>query len=133
MGGPPPPHFGGPMGGPPPGAFFGGGPPSGAPGMAAAAAAAAGKKVGVVRQAAGKRWVDTTLVEWPENDFRIFVGNLGNEVSCFEEGKQRGCLGHAARGPGAWYQRWPGSTGRSADCSQAEPRSRAAPPLVFLR
>ena len=34
----------------------------------------------VVRMAAGKSWVDSTLSEWPENDFRIFVGNLGAEV-----------------------------------------------------
>jgi len=37
--------------------------------------------VGIVRQAAGNRWVDTQLTEWPDNDFRIFVGNLGPEVS----------------------------------------------------
>ena len=24
--------------------------------------------------------MDQTLGEWPENDFRLFVGNLGNEV-----------------------------------------------------
>lgn len=35
----------------------------------------------MVREAAGTRWVDPTLAEWPENDFRIFVGDLGNEVS----------------------------------------------------
>lgn len=29
-----------------------------------------------VRTAAGQTWVDPTLDEWPENDFRIFVGNL---------------------------------------------------------
>lgn len=40
-----------------------------------------GAQVGMVRQAAGKRWVDPTLTQWPENDFRIFVGNLGPEVS----------------------------------------------------
>eukprot|EP00533_Pseudo-nitzschia_delicatissima_P001492 CAMPEP_0116077644 /NCGR_PEP_ID=MMETSP0327-20121206/174_1 /TAXON_ID=44447 /ORGANISM="Pseudo-nitzschia delicatissima, Strain B596" /LENGTH=293 /DNA_ID=CAMNT_0003568127 /DNA_START=58 /DNA_END=939 /DNA_ORIENTATION=+ len=34
----------------------------------------------VVRMAAGKSWVDNTLSDWPENDFRIFVGNLGAEV-----------------------------------------------------
>jgi hypothetical protein len=34
----------------------------------------------VVRMAAGKSWVDSTLSEWPENDFRIFVGNLGADV-----------------------------------------------------
>jgi RNA recognition motif-containing protein len=25
--------------------------------------------------------VDTKLLEWPENDFRIFVGNLGTDVT----------------------------------------------------
>ena len=39
------------------------------------------KPIGIVREAAGKRWVDPNLVEWPENDFRIFVGNLGPEVT----------------------------------------------------
>jgi len=39
------------------------------------------KKVGIVRQAAGEKWVDPTLVDWPENDYRIFVGNLGPEVN----------------------------------------------------
>lgn len=38
-------------------------------------------KQGVMRKAAGKVWVDTQLSEWPENDFRIFVGNLGKEVT----------------------------------------------------
>ena len=38
--------------------------------------------VGIVRKAAGKRWVDTTMTEWNETDFRIFVGDLGAEVSC---------------------------------------------------
>jgi hypothetical protein len=42
---------------------------------------APGERVGVVRQAAGERWVDTRLLEWPDNDFRIFVGNLGVEVT----------------------------------------------------
>lgn len=45
-----------------------------------AAAAGSSKKV-VVREAAGQRWVDPTLAEWPENDFRIFVGDLGHEVN----------------------------------------------------
>ncbi|KAJ9523567.1 hypothetical protein QJQ45_007262 [Haematococcus lacustris] len=39
------------------------------------------KKKGPVREAAGKRWRDPSLDEWPDNDFRIFVGNLGNEVN----------------------------------------------------
>jgi RNA recognition motif-containing protein len=34
----------------------------------------------VVRMAAGTTWVDSTLADWPENDFRIFVGNLGADV-----------------------------------------------------
>ena len=55
----------------------------------AAAAAAAGeeekvvKKIGkpVFRQAGGDRWEDKSLGEWPENDYRIFVGDLGMEVN----------------------------------------------------
>ena len=34
-----------------------------------------------VRTAAGKTWVDPTLDEWPDNDFRIFVGNLDPSVT----------------------------------------------------
>lgn len=75
------PGYGGPASMPPMG---GGAPPflgvPTAPGTTTVAAVG-GKKVGVVRAAAGQRWVDTTLAEWPENDYRIFVGNLGNEVS----------------------------------------------------
>ena len=33
------------------------------------------------REGAGRVWEDKTLAEWPENDFRIFVGDLGNEVT----------------------------------------------------
>jgi RNA recognition motif-containing protein len=33
------------------------------------------------RKAAGQQWEDKTLAEWPENDFRIFCGDLGNEVN----------------------------------------------------
>lgn len=40
-----------------------------------------GKKVAIVRSAAGEKWLDPKLAEWPENDYRIFVGNLGNEVN----------------------------------------------------
>jgi hypothetical protein len=39
------------------------------------------EQTGVLRKAAGKIWVDTKLLEWPENDFRIFVGNLGKDVN----------------------------------------------------
>ena len=31
--------------------------------------------------ASAEQWVDPTLEEWPENDFRIFCGNMGNEVT----------------------------------------------------
>jgi len=33
------------------------------------------------RQAAGQQWEDRTLAEWSQNDFRIFCGDLGNEVN----------------------------------------------------
>ena len=34
-----------------------------------------------IRTAGGKTWVDKSLEDWPDNDFRIFVGNLGNDVT----------------------------------------------------
>ncbi|WOL09632.1 hypothetical protein Cni_G18385 [Canna indica] len=39
------------------------------------------KKKGIPRKAAGKTWEDPKLTEWPENDFRLFCGDLGNEVN----------------------------------------------------
>ncbi|CAK0784580.1 hypothetical protein CVIRNUC_007784 [Coccomyxa viridis] len=39
------------------------------------------KAPAVPRAAGGEKWWDSTLLEWPENDFRIFVGDLGNEVN----------------------------------------------------
>ncbi|KAL3338223.1 hypothetical protein AABB24_030393 [Solanum stoloniferum] len=39
------------------------------------------KTKAVPRKAAGLTWEDPTLAEWPENDFRLFCGNLGNEVN----------------------------------------------------
>lgn len=58
-------------------------------GMVAAATHAGGslkknfKPIGkaLARSAGGDKWDDATLAEWPENDHRIFVGNLGNECS----------------------------------------------------
>ncbi|KAA0155876.1 hypothetical protein FNF29_01295 [Cafeteria roenbergensis] len=47
---------------------------------AAAAAAAARPKRKDLRVAGGKVWEDKTLEEWPENDFRLFVGDLAPEV-----------------------------------------------------
>jgi RNA recognition motif-containing protein len=26
-------------------------------------------------------WVDETLEDWPDDDYRIYVGDLGNEVT----------------------------------------------------
>jgi RNA recognition motif-containing protein len=34
-----------------------------------------------VRTAAGKTWVDESLADWPDNDFRLFVGNLPPEIT----------------------------------------------------
>ncbi|KAI0244010.1 RNA-binding protein 42, partial [Massospora cicadina] len=34
-----------------------------------------------LRSAAGKVWEDTTLTDWDPNDFRLFAGDLGNEVN----------------------------------------------------
>ncbi|PFH34577.1 RNA recognition motif-containing protein [Besnoitia besnoiti] len=34
-----------------------------------------------LRKGAGRIWSDPTLDEWPENDFRVFCGDLGNEVT----------------------------------------------------
>lgn len=35
----------------------------------------------VLRGAAGEKWKDATLADWPDDDFRIFVGNIGNDVT----------------------------------------------------
>ncbi|KAI3984822.1 hypothetical protein MKX01_039439 [Papaver californicum] len=39
------------------------------------------KKRAVPRKAAGQTWEDPTLAEWPENDYHLFCGDLGNEVN----------------------------------------------------
>ncbi len=39
------------------------------------------KNPATIRQAAGEIWEDQTMADWPANDYRIFVGNLGNEVN----------------------------------------------------
>ncbi|XP_030472215.2 uncharacterized protein LOC115690107 [Syzygium oleosum] len=39
------------------------------------------KKKAIPRKAAGQSWEDPTLSEWPENDYRLFCGDLGNEVN----------------------------------------------------
>jgi len=35
----------------------------------------------VKRLAAGKVWYDNSLDEWPEGDFRIFVGDIGPDIN----------------------------------------------------
>ncbi|CAD7701053.1 unnamed protein product [Ostreobium quekettii] len=47
----------------------------------AAEGAEAKKRQAVARKAAGVRWFDETLMDWPDDDHRIFVGDLGNEVN----------------------------------------------------
>ncbi|XP_061352262.1 uncharacterized protein LOC133297188 [Gastrolobium bilobum] len=39
------------------------------------------KKKAVPRKAAGQTWEDPVLAEWPEDDYRLFCGDLGNEVN----------------------------------------------------
>ncbi|XP_057961929.1 uncharacterized protein LOC131153558 [Malania oleifera] len=39
------------------------------------------KKRALPRKAAGQSWEDPTLADWPENDYRLFCGDLGNEVN----------------------------------------------------
>ncbi|KAI9230299.1 MAG: hypothetical protein DHS80DRAFT_9025, partial [Piptocephalis tieghemiana] len=40
------------------------------------------KQVTVIRRAAGGEvWDDPTLLEWDPNDFRLFCGDLGHEVT----------------------------------------------------
>lgn len=39
------------------------------------------KKKSTVRAAGGEVWEDTTLEDWDDNDFRLFAGDLGNEVT----------------------------------------------------
>lgn len=34
-----------------------------------------------LRKAGGKVWSDATLEEWPDDDYRVFCGDLGNEVT----------------------------------------------------
>ncbi|KAK9234559.1 hypothetical protein V1525DRAFT_51341 [Lipomyces kononenkoae] len=40
-----------------------------------------GKRVTVVRQGGGRQWEDSSLLEWDPTHFRLFVGNLGGDVS----------------------------------------------------
>ncbi|KAI8967994.1 hypothetical protein BDF20DRAFT_898282 [Mycotypha africana] len=39
------------------------------------------KKKTAIRAAGGEVWEDATLLDWDENDYRLFAGDLGNEVT----------------------------------------------------
>ena len=39
------------------------------------------RKKKVMRKEGEQKWVDPTLEEWPDNDYRIFCCDLGNEVN----------------------------------------------------
>ena len=39
------------------------------------------RKKKLIRKGGQQVWVDETLEEWNENDYRIFCGNIGNEVT----------------------------------------------------
>ena len=39
------------------------------------------RKLKVLRKAGTEEWQDDSLLEWPENDYRIYCCNLGNEVN----------------------------------------------------
>ncbi|CAI2382919.1 unnamed protein product [Moneuplotes crassus] len=39
------------------------------------------REANLMRRAGGEMWVDDTLAEWNQSDYRIFCGDLGNEVS----------------------------------------------------
>ncbi|KAG8048381.1 hypothetical protein GUJ93_ZPchr0008g13970 [Zizania palustris] len=41
----------------------------------------AAKKKAIPRRAAGQSWEDPTLTDWPDSDYRLFCGDLGNEVN----------------------------------------------------
>ena len=46
-----------------------------------AAAEAVVEPQGPVRGVAGQTWVDPMLADWPDDDFRIFVGDIGSDVT----------------------------------------------------
>jgi len=66
---------------PPPGRLRGSKATEAAAAAVAAAAQAAKPKRRDVRIAGGKVWVDPSLEDWPENDYRLFVGDLAPEVT----------------------------------------------------
>jgi hypothetical protein len=55
----------------------------------------------VLRTVAGETWKDETLLEWPEDDFRVFIGDLGNEVNddVLAHAFQKCALSHSPQPP----------------------------------
>ncbi|GMH91256.1 hypothetical protein TrST_g400 [Triparma strigata] len=39
------------------------------------------KSTSVVRSSCGKTWVDTSLADFPENDYRLFIGDLSRDAT----------------------------------------------------
>merc|ERR1711904_744406 len=39
------------------------------------------KKKAYLREVEGNKWIDSSLAEWPDNDYRLFVGNLSKDVT----------------------------------------------------
>lgn len=49
--------------------------------VSSGAGESAGVKRSIIRVSAGESWVDTSLAEWPDNDFRLWCGDLGHDVT----------------------------------------------------
>mmetsp|Transcript_28855 Transcript_28855/g.43697 ORF Transcript_28855/g.43697 Transcript_28855/m.43697 type:complete len:225 (+) Transcript_28855:142-816(+) len=49
--------------------------------MSSKPSAAAKTSSALLRKASGKIWRDPTLDDWPKDDYRLFCGDLGNEVT----------------------------------------------------
>ncbi|KAL0079486.1 hypothetical protein F4703DRAFT_1741599 [Phycomyces blakesleeanus] len=56
-------------------------PASSTPASVAEEARKKGKKKSLVRAAGGEVWEDPSLADWDDNDYRLFAGDLGNEVT----------------------------------------------------
>ena len=63
-----------------PSSSHGGGASSGGSGAVTIPGGGGGER-NITRTVAGQTWKDETLLQWPEDDFRIFVGDLGNEAN----------------------------------------------------
>jgi hypothetical protein len=48
---------------------------------APAGSSSSGAKANIFRKGGGEVWKDASMMDWDQNDFRIFVGDLGNEAT----------------------------------------------------